>query len=190
MADGLLPPVLARLSLEISNSSFERAKRKVVSKVGSVGRYDRFDDDVADAVFLRIQQNCQVGRYANEDDLMASRPGSCRLEGEGSIVLYRASPPGTGIRPGDFAAGSRDEAGYYTHGGHTIQKMTVPRRDVIAVPGAVGTGQEYVLLPEGYVPPVPQVWFADFHSFWSAARGFEPVPVADIEPDPVLGMSR
>ena len=33
-----------------------RAKRIVVSKVGSVGRGEQFDDDVGDPVFLRLRQ--------------------------------------------------------------------------------------------------------------------------------------
>lgn len=163
-AEGI-PPELASLAKEIAGLSYEAAKRAVVSKTGSVDADERFPDDVADAVFLRLQRNAQVGRYT-EEDLQKLGRGAKRLSGDGTITLYRAAPRGTTIRPGDFTAASAHEAGFYTHGGNTIQSITVPRNDVFSVEGSVGGGQEFVYLPRGYVAPTPKEYFASFKDFY------------------------
>lgn len=162
----LVPSILAPLAQEIRGKSYETAKRIVVSKVGSVSRGERFDDDVADAVFLRLQRNAQVGANTSEQELMASGRGAVRMTGDEPITLYRAAPKGTGIRPGDFTADTAAEAGFYRHGRNVVQSIAVPRHDVIAVKGAMGNGREYVYLPADYQPPEPQVFFDSFKAFY------------------------
>lgn len=162
------PECLGALARELDGRGWDAAKRLVVSKVGSVGRGERFDDDVADAVFLRLQENSQVGRYASESLLSSLGRNAVRLPGGGAIELFRAAPPGSGIRPGDFAAASAHEAGYYLHGGNKVQRATVPRVDVFSVDGSMGGEREYVHLPVGYVAPVPVVYFRNFRDFYSA----------------------
>lgn len=169
-----IPPELEILAREVFGRGWNSAKRLVVSKVGSVARGERFDDDVADAVFLRIQQNAQVGRYALESEVESLGRNARRLTGEGTVRLYRAAPPGAGIRPGDFATENRAEAGNYRHGGHVLHIATVSREDVYAVDGSVGGGQEYVYLPRGYVRPEPIEYFPSFKAFFDAVNAPEP----------------
>jgi len=171
-----LPATLQALAGEIRGKSWEAAKRVVVAKTGSIGPYERFDDDLADAVFARVQRNAQVGRWTDEAEIFRLGRGARRLEGEGRMTVYRAAPRGGGIRPGDFAAGSAHEAGFYRHGGHVVQKAVVERRDLIAVDGSMGDGQEYIYLPEGYKAPEPVVFFQDFRGFYDAAHGRAPTP--------------
>ena len=165
-----IPPALAGLADQIQKLGWEAAKRLVVSKVGSIKSGERFSDDVADAVFLRLQQNSQVGRYAEEADIFRLGRDAHRLTGEGSITLYRAAPKGSGIRPGDFATDTAAEAGFYRHGGNVIHTVTIPKTAVIAVEGSSGGGQEFIYLPHDYTPPQPIEWFADFRSFFEATR--------------------
>lgn len=169
-----IPDELKALARDVAGRSYESAKRLVVSKVGSVRRGERFDDDVADAVFLRLQRNAQVGRYASEEVLRGLGRNARRLEGEGDIELYRSAPPGAGIRPGDFVAGTAHEVGFYAHGGNVVHRMTVAREDVFGLDGSMGGGREYVYLPAGYVAPVPVEHFATFRAFYEAARTPEP----------------
>lgn len=166
LVESEIPSVLSSLANEIRGKSYETAKRIVVSKVGSVARGERFDDDVADAVFLRLQRNAQVGANTSEPELMASGRGAVRLTGDGTITLYRAAPKGSGIRPGDFTADTAAEAGFYRHGRNVVQSIIVPRHDVIAVKGAMGDGREYVYLPIGYEPAEPEVFFPSFKAFY------------------------
>lgn len=165
-----IPDELRSLAKQIRGLSYEAAKRAVVAKTGSVKRGERFADDVADAVFMRLQRNSQVGQNTSEDELLRSGRGARRLDGDEPITLYRAAPKGTTIRPGDFTAGSAEEAGFYTHGGNRVQTLTVPRHDVISIDGAVGGGQEYVYLPIGYVAPAPVAYFGSFRAFYEATR--------------------
>ncbi len=134
-----IPKELAALAKEVSGKSYEAAKRLVVSKVGSVRRgAERFDDDVADAVFHRLQRNAQVGRYASEEVLRGLGRNARRLDGEGRIELFRSAPRGTGIRPGDFVADTAHEVGFYAHGGNVVHRLTVARADVFRLDGAAG----------------------------------------------------
>lgn len=191
-----VPPQLASLAREVRGLGWEAAKRLVVSKVGSVRRGERFDDDVADAVFLRLQQNAQVGRYASESELARLGRNARRLTGDGQITLFRSAPKGCGIRPGDFAAGTAHEAGFYRHGGNVVQSVNVPVDQVFQMDGSMGGGQEYVYLPRGYVPPQPKEWFGAFLDFFEAAHGRTPAakdgppPIASDadEPAPSPGM--
>lgn len=171
-----IPPFLRALAGEIRGRSYESAKRLVVLKVGGVGRNERFADDVADAVFLRIQRNAQAGSHDSEEAVHALGRNARRLEGSGTVVLWRAAPRGAGIRPGDFAACSRREAGFYRHGGHVIQNATVEREDVLALDGSVGGGQEYVYLPRGHVPGPASEPFGSFAEFHAAASTPDPEP--------------
>lgn len=161
-----IPTELTRLAKEIRGRSYETAKRIIVAKVGSVNRGERFDDDVADAVFLRLQRNAQVGGNTSEKELMASGRGAVRMTGDGSITLYRAAPKGAGIRPGDFTADTAHEAGFYRHGRNVVQSITVPMHDVIQVKGAMGDGREYVYLPRGYRAPEAKVFYNSFRAFF------------------------
>ena len=167
-ADQGIAECLEPLARLVCGKGYEAAKRAVVAQVGSVARGERFPDDVADAVFLRLQRVAQIGQYTDEKAL--EYRGAKRLEGAGSIKLYRCAPPGVGIRPGDFAAGTKEEVGFYKHGKNVVQTSTVPRRDVIAVKGNCGGGQEYVLLPEGYVAPTPIEHYRSFRAFFDAAN--------------------
>ena len=169
-----IPDWLGWLAREVRGRRWDSAKRAVVAKVGSVGRNERFGDDVADAVFLRVQENAQVGRYASEAAVLALGRGARRLEGPGTITLYRCAPRGAGIRPGDFASDAAHEAGFYRHGGNVLHEATVPRDEVFQVEGTTGGGREYVHLPRGYVAPVPEVPFATFAAFYEAANAPEP----------------
>jgi hypothetical protein len=137
-----LPKTLQNLGEEISGKSWETAKRIVVSKTGSVKRGEKFDDDLADAIFLRIQANSQRGQYDSEDDIWKLGRNARRLTGDHLITLYRAAPKGAGIRAGDFCASSKEEAGYYLHGGHVIHSIKIPPHDVIALDGKLGDGDE------------------------------------------------
>lgn len=184
-----IPPELASLAEEVRSRGYEAAKRLVVAKVGSVARGERFDDDVADAVFLRLQRNAQVGRYAVEAEVMNLGRNARRLEGAGRIRLWRAAPRGAGVRPGDFAAGSREEAGFYCHGGNVVQAATVAREDVLLVDGSMGGGKEYVYLPRGHVPAEPRVHFESFAAFWREARAAVAVPAAVAGPGVATGVS-
>jgi hypothetical protein len=94
--------------------------------------------------------------------------------GAGTVALYRAAPRGCPIRPGDFAADSAHEAGFYVHGGNVVQRMTVPRGDVFAVDGSSGGGREYVYLPRGYEAPEPVEHFTAFRDFFDAANDPQP----------------
>lgn len=161
-----IPPALAALATLVRGKSFEAAKRAVVARVGSVQPRERFDDDVADAVFLRLQRVAQVG--LNTDEAALAHRKARRLLGDGTITLYRAAPAGAGVRPGDFAAGSAHEAGFYRHSGNVIQSAEVPRSHVLVVEGSMGGGQEYVLLPPGHKAAEPEVHFADLKSFCAA----------------------
>src|SRR6185437_2932301 len=126
-----IPPALAPLARAIQGKTYETAKRIIVSKTGSVRPHERFDDSLADAVFLRLQRVAQVGVYSSEAVVKALGRGAERLSGDGLITLYRSAPPGVGIRPGDFCTDDRHEAGFYKHGGNRIQMRKVPRADVI-----------------------------------------------------------
>lgn len=163
-----IPPVLDNLVRLIAGKSFESGKRAVVSQVGSMAPREKAPDDLADAVFLRLQQNAQAGRYQSEKDLAHRKP--MRLEGEGDITVYRCAPPGAKLRPGDFAASTAHEAGYYKHGWNKVQAFTVPRQDLIRVNGSLGGAQELVLLPKGHVPLVPMDHFATFRAFFEAVK--------------------
>jgi hypothetical protein len=174
-----IPAVLVPLAKEIRGLSYEAAKRKVVAKTGSVKPGERFADDVADAVFARVQRNAQVGS-TNLSDLRGRNPK--RLQGDEPITLYRAAPKGATVRPGDFAAGTAHEAGFYTHGGHKIISTSVPRKDVIAVDGSSGGGQEYVYLPQGYVPPTPKEFFGSFREFYAKIQGITEMISESIQP--------
>lgn len=169
-----IPPALAALAAQVGKLGWEAAKRLVVSKVGSVRPGDRFAEDVADAVFLRLQRNAQVGRYAPESEVFNLGRDARRLSGDDLITLYRAAPKGAGIRPGDFVADTAAEAGFYRHGGNVVQSIKVSRNTVIEVRGSSGGDREFVYLPPGYVPPPPMEWFADFKSFFEAARACAP----------------
>ena len=171
-----IPEALRALAAQVRGRSYESAKRLIVSKVGGVGRNERFADDVADAVFLRLQRNAQVGRYDSEAVVRSLGRNARRLEGEGEITLWRAAPRGAGIRPGDFAADSRHEAEFYRHGGHVIQSARVARADVLAVDGSSGGGQEYVFLPRDHVPGEAVEHFASFQAFYEAAVTPAPEP--------------
>ncbi len=162
-----IPGILKPMASLIEGKGFEAAKRAIVAQVGSVGRSEKFDDDVADAVFMRLQRTAQVGRY-NESDVAYRK--AKRLTGEGNITLYRAAPKGGGIRPGDFATDSKNEAGYYKHGSNVIQSAKVPRRDVIAVEGSSGGAQEYVYLPENHTPAKAVEHFKSFREFFDAVN--------------------
>lgn len=166
-----VPACLSRLADLIRGKSFAAAKRAIVAQVGSVRPREQFDDDVADAVFLRLQRVAQVGAVASEAEL--AYRGARRLTGEGTITLYRAAPKGAGVRPGDFAAGTRAEAGFYKHGGNIVQAQRVPRGDVLAVEGSSGGGQEFVHLPEGYTAPTAAVFFDTFKAFFDAVGSAE-----------------
>lgn len=166
----LMPPILVELAMQIGTCSPAVARRRVVSRVGFVQSRETFADDVVDAVFMRIQERSQVGAYDSEDAIMALRRGAYRMEGDGDIVLYRAAPPGAEIRPGDFAAESRHEAGFYTHGGHKVIKMAVPRSDVFALHGSCGGGQEFIYLPKDYERPDVAEFFGNFATFYEFAK--------------------
>ena len=170
-ANEAIPSVMTSLADEIKGKSWETAKRLIVAKVGSVQRGERFDDDVADAVFLRVQRNAQIGRYGDEETIRRLGRDEKRLEGDEPMTLYRAAPRGAGIRPGDFCTTSKSEAGYYLHGGHTVQSRIVPRHDVIAVRGSMGDGQELIYLPVDYVEPEPRVYYDTFRDFYDSAQG-------------------
>lgn len=172
-----LPPELVFLARLVEGKSYGAAKRAIVAQVGSVEPREKFDDDVADAVFLRLQQVAQVGRYTSEADL-AYRQAK-RLEGAGTIILYRSAPPGAGIRPGDFAAGTSHEAGFYQHGVNTLQCVSVPRQDVLSVAGSMGGGAEYVLLPIGHVPAVATEHFVSLRSFLDMLRAVKSANAAN-----------
>lgn len=163
-----IPESLKHFERVIRGKSYESAKRAMVAQVGSVNPREKFNDDVADAVFLRLQHVAQVGRYASEKEL-AYRQAK-RLEGEGDVTLYRCAPPNSRLRPGDFAASTPREAGFYKHGINTIQAFTVKREDVIAVEGAMGGGHEFVLLPKGHVAVEPLVHFKSFRDFFEEVR--------------------
>lgn len=168
-AQPTLPDVMKRLAAQISTKTWDAAKRLIVSKVGSVQRGERFDDDVADAVFLRIQRTSQVGQYNSEEIVKGLNRKARRLEGDDTITLYRAAPKGGGIRPGDFCSPSKDETGYYMHGGHVLLTKKVPSRDVIAVDGTLGGGQELVYLPVGHEAIDPVVFYPTFRDFYEAS---------------------
>lgn len=163
-----VPELLQPLAKLIKGKSFDAAKRAIVAQVGSVGSREKFDDDVADSVFTRLQRTAQVGRYTDEADLAYRK--AKRLEGDGDITIYRAAPKGGGLRPGDFAAGSKNEAGFYKHGTNVVQKFTVKRGDVIAVEGSSGGGQEYVYLPKDYKPTEPAVYFDSIREFYDTVN--------------------
>lgn len=163
-----IPEKIRPLADLISGKPFDAAKRHIVAQVGSVGRGEKFDDDVADAVFLRLQRNAQVGRYTDIADIAYRKPK--RLEGDGEVTLYRAAPKGGGLRPGDFMAGTKNEAGYYKHGANVVQSFKVARRDVVAVEGSSGGGQEYVYLPDGYKVGEVAEYFGSFREFFDAVN--------------------
>jgi hypothetical protein len=168
-----IPQPLAWLAVDIQGKRWEAAKRIIVSKTGSIRPGEKFDDDLADTIFLRIQENSQVGRYASEDIINNLGRGAKRLDGPGKITLYRAAPKGGGIRPGDFATDQKSEAGYYKHGGHVIQTAVVPREDCFYVNGRNGDGNEYIYLPRGYEAPTPIVWFNSFADFYRVVNSPE-----------------
>ena len=167
---GLMPWALTDLAMQIGGCSPAVARRRIVARVGSVRSGETFDDEVVDAVFMRIQARSQVGAYDSEEVLRSLGRDARRLEGDGDVVLYRAAPPGTTIRPGDFAAADKSEAGFYRHGGHKIIKMTVPRSDVFALRGSCGGGQEYVYLPKDYERPDVAEFFGTFAAFYEFAK--------------------
>lgn len=178
-----LPATLVDLARKLRGRSWEASKRLVVSRVGGVRPGERFADDVADAVFLRIQRTAQVGQYASEEALRTLGRNARRLEGEGTIRLYRCAPRGAGIRPGDFATDLPAEARYYAHGGHVLHALDVPRAEVFRVDGALGDGTEFVYLPRGHVAPEPKEFFPSFEAFWRAANpSHEPDASPDGEP--------
>lgn len=162
------PPTLAHLATLIGGKSFETAKRIIVSQIGSVRSRERFDDDIADHVFLRLQRTSQVGQFASEDILVKLGRDARRLEGPGTILLYRNAPKGAGIRPGDFASDDKAECSYYKHGSNVIQSARLPREDVFVLRGSMGGGKEYVYLPAGYERPEPIVHFTSFREFYDA----------------------
>lgn len=166
-----IPRALSALAGEIQGKTWEAAKRIIVSKTGSIRPRERFDDDLADAIFLRIQARAQTGLYNTEEIIQRLGRNARRLEGPGKIKLYRAAPKGGGIRPGDFAAATPGEARNYVHGKNVVQSVTVPRGDVFAVDGSTGGDQEYVYLPPGHVPVEPIEHFDSFRSFYDAANG-------------------
>lgn len=165
-----LPTTLQSLGKELSGKSWEAAKRIVVSKTGSVKRGERFDDDLADAIFLRIQANSQRGQYDREDDIGKLGRNARRLSGDHLITLYRAAPKGAGIRAGDFCSSSKEEAGYYLHGGHAIHIRKVPAHDIIALDGNLGDGDEMIYLPLDYSPVTPIEYYQTFHDFYIASQ--------------------
>lgn len=129
-----VPDVLRPLSSKIQGKKFDTAKRLIVAQVGSVDRGEKFDDDVADAVFIRLQRVAQVGTYTDESEL-AYRHAK-RLDGEDVITVYRSAPKGSLLRPGDFASKNKHEAGFYTHGGNVIMPFKVKTCDLISVEGS------------------------------------------------------
>lgn len=163
-----VPDVLKHLVRLVEGKGHEAAKRALALQVGSVESREKIPEAVADAVFLRLQQNAQVGRYTTKKELSYRRPE--RLQGEGTITVFRSAPPGATLRPGDFAADTRHEAGFYKHGINKVQAFTVPRQDVLKVESSMGGGQEYVLLPKGHVPTVPVEHFASFRAFFDAVH--------------------
>lgn len=165
----VLPSVLLDLAKELSSRSRNSAVRHLVSRTGSVRREERFDDDVVDAVFLRIQSRSQHGLYDSEDVIMSLGREARRMEGDGEITLYRAAPKGVEIRPGDFATDSAGEASFYKHGGHRITKRRVPQKDVFCVRGSCGGGQEYIYLPPGHVRGPVSEFFGSFNEFFAFA---------------------
>jgi hypothetical protein len=168
---GSIPPELRALANEIRGKSWQAAKRTIVSKTGSIRPRERFDDDLADAIFLRIQARAQAGLYNTEAIVNGLGRNARRLEGPGKIKLYRAAPKGGGIRPGDFAAATPGEARNYAHGKNIVQSAVVPRVDVFAVDGSTGGDQEYIYLPRGHEPVEPVEHFDSFRSFYDAANG-------------------
>jgi hypothetical protein len=163
-----IPDVLELLAKAIRGRSYETAKRIIVAKVGSVQPGERFADDVADAVFLRLQRNAQVGQNTSEIELQQLGRGAQRLSGTDPVTIYRAAPKGAGIRPGDFVADSTTEAGFYRHGGNVILKRVVARHDLIHLNGTMGGGQEYVYLPQDHVISTPVEHFGSFRAFYDA----------------------
>lgn len=177
---GIVPAVLHHLIKLIHGKSYEAAKRAMVAQVGSIKPREKFDDDLADAIFLRLQQVAQVGRYTTQSEL--AYRNAIRLVGEGDVTLYRCAPPGAGIRPGDFAASSPHEAGFYKHGVNKIQAMSVRREDVVSVDGSMGGGKEYVLLPKGHVFPSPVEHFKSFRAFFEAIQHpLDPSPRQEVK---------
>lgn len=168
----LMPKTLMDLAMQISACSPTVARRRIVSRVGSVRSGETFDDDLVDTIFLRLQARSQIGAYDDERVIMALGRDARRLEGDGMIVLYRAAPPGSVIRPGDFAADSKEETGFYRHGGNRTIEMTVPRTDVFTLRGACGDGQEYIYLPKDYERPEVLEFFPDFRSFHQFSKDF------------------
>lgn len=185
--ESALPQELSALAKDVKGKGYEAAKRAIVSKVGSVGRGEKFDDDVADAVFQRLQRNVQVGAISSEADLPQGRDAQ-RMEGSEPITVYRATEGAT-IRPGDYVANSEHEAGFYMHGKNRVRKLTVPQSDLISVRGAVGGGKEYIYLPKGYEAPTPKEHYKTFREFYDAVhRKVEQPSTSDVLTIPERGI--
>lgn len=169
------PQELSALAKDIGGKSYDAAKRAIVGKVGSVERGEKFDDDVADAVFQRLQRNVQVGAISSEADLPQGRDAK-RLEGSAPRTVYRATE-GETIRPGDYVAGSEHEAGFYTHGKNKVRSLIVPSSDLISVRGAIGGGEEFIYLPKGYKATLPKEHFKTFREFYDAVHSTKGEPI-------------
>jgi hypothetical protein len=163
-----IPDDLHALATLVKGKSLTVAKRLIVAQVGCVARAEKFDDDVVDSVFSRLQHVAQVGRYTDEADLAYRR--AKRLDGEGEMTVFRAAPKGAKLRPGDFTTGTRQEAGFYKHGTNVVQKFSSLKQDLLAIEGSVGGGQEYVFLPKGCKPAEVIVHFPTFRAFFECVN--------------------
>jgi hypothetical protein len=170
-----IPSELTRLADKIKGKSYEAAKRIIANQVGSVKPGEKFSDDVADAIFKKLQRVSQRSPYATEEEIGKLGRDAKRLTGKEPMTVYR----GTGraeLRPGDFVAGTAGEARNYTHGGKSVREFSFPKEDFIAVKGSMGGDQEYVYLPKGYEPPAPIEHYGTLKDFHDAANRPEATP--------------
>lgn len=155
--------------------NIEDFKRSIVSKTGSVDEDELFDDDLVEAVFKRLQETSQIGRYADEGDIMRLGRNARRLEGNKPMTVHRAAPGGK-IRPGDMVTDLEGEARNYAHGDNKLITQNIPAKDLIAVDGSIGDGKEFIYLPSGYKAPEPKQYYKSFKDLHNEVHNPAPSP--------------